>query len=81
MSVTSLVMDKMTKSRIYAATNVPQYCIVDVAAGAVHVHTEPEPSAGRYRMVATVRRGDQIDLVGLPGATVAVSDILGPAVE
>lgn len=77
-SVTSLVMDRMTKAPVYAGAGVSQYCVVDVAHDVVHVHTDPEPDAARYRRTETHSRGERFELVSFPGTMLAVSDILGP---
>lgn len=74
-SESSLIMDRMTKGPIYAAAGVPQYCIVDLAGEAVHVHTDPDPAARRYGTVVTLRRGEHFVLVAFPDASIAVSDL------
>lgn len=76
-SLTSLVMDRMTKAPIYAANGIPQYCIVDVANQVVHLHSEPEPEAARYRHSETLGRGQIFELVSFPGTRVAIDDLLG----
>jgi Uma2 family endonuclease len=40
----SLQVDRGTKSRIYAATGIPEFWIVDVANRQVEIHRDPRPS-------------------------------------
>ena len=72
----SLPQDRLTKSRLYAAVGVPEYWIVNLRDGCVEVHREPNVAARRYRSVAKARAGERLELVTLPGASVAVADLL-----
>jgi Uma2 family endonuclease len=72
----SLKQDRLTKRAIYAAAAVPEYWIVNLPHDCVEVRRGPEPSARRYTRVTIARRGERIELSALPGASVAVNDLL-----
>jgi Uma2 family endonuclease len=60
----SLRLDLVRKARIYAAVGVPEYWVIDVARGVVHVHTDPTGEG-----YATVRRHGEdatLDACGVP---------------
>jgi Uma2 family endonuclease len=50
---TSLVYDRSTKRRLYAAAGIPEYWVVDGAAETVEVHSGPGPDGYRDVSVAT----------------------------
>jgi Uma2 family endonuclease len=70
-SQTSLRKDRGIKARIYAEAGVPEYWVVDVAGGVVHVHSDPLD--GRYRTITVHGRGAILEAVGVP---VPVDDVL-----
>jgi Uma2 family endonuclease len=71
-SDSSLVQDRLSKSRIYARAAIPEYWIVDLRDGWIEVMRDPDSELALYRTTTTARRGDRIELVGLPGACFAV---------
>lgn len=75
-SDSSLPQDRISKARIYAAAGVPEYWIVSLRDGAVEVFREPDVAAARYRASRVARPGERLELAALPGAAVAVSDLL-----
>jgi Uma2 family endonuclease len=75
-SDTSLKQDRLTKRAIYAAGGIPEYWIVNLRDHCVEVRRNPEPEERRYASVLIAHRGQRIDLVGLPGVSVAVDDLL-----
>ena len=75
-SDTSLKQDRLTKRAMYAAAGIPEYWIVNLHDDCVEIRREPEPDARRYASVRVARRGERIELVGLPGVSVAVDDLL-----
>jgi Uma2 family endonuclease len=77
----SLEQDRLTKRGIYAAAGIPEYWIVNVRDDCVEVRRGPEPGGRRYASTAIARRGERIELVGLPGAVVAVDDLLPSRAE
>jgi Uma2 family endonuclease len=72
----SLRRDRGIKARIYAAAEVPEYWIVDLAGRAVEVHTAPVEATytRRERRV----EGDMLQPIALPGVSIPVASILGP---
>src|SRR3990172_4552699 len=73
---TSLQQDRLTKGAIYAAAGIPEYWIVNLRDSVVEVMRDPEPAHARWRDVQTVGRDARLELVALPGASVAVADLL-----
>ena len=61
-------------ARVYAAGGVPEYWVVDLAAGEIVVHREPERTAynsvGRSRAVKTALPGGDL--------SVSIDDVLAP---
>lgn len=67
--------DRTVKARLYARTGVAVVWLID--AGEV---TElREPSAEGYGRVVLRGRGDRLEVPGVPGATIGVAELLGPA--
>jgi Uma2 family endonuclease len=77
----SLVQDRLTKSGIYAAAGVPEYCIVSRRGDHVVVAARPLVRKRRYAVVRVARRGESITLAAFPDVTLAVDDLLPPADE
>ncbi|HYC00751.1 MAG TPA: Uma2 family endonuclease [Candidatus Limnocylindrales bacterium] len=72
---TSLPQDRLTKSRIYARANVTEYWIVNLRDRRVEVHLHPDRRSATYRAVIVAERGETVELAGLPGTRVAISDL------
>ena len=72
----SLAQDRITKAALYAAAGVPEYWIINLRDDRVEALRAPTPEAGRYGDMRLAGRGDTIELVSLPGAVVAVNDLL-----
>lgn len=64
------------KARLYAATGIPEYRIVDVENRCVIVHREPE-GAG-YLSVQVVNSGTDLSTPSLPSFRVQVEDVVPP---
>ncbi|NNE71691.1 MAG: Uma2 family endonuclease [Rhodothermales bacterium] len=75
----SLEADRTTKSATYAAAEVPEYWIVDLAGRAVEVYRDP--SAGRYASRTVYGAGAVISAVLVPGLAVPVADVVPPKAE
>lgn len=56
----SLRRDRTTKQRIYAASGIPQYLIVNLIEGQVEVHEDPDAGEGRYRSRQVLSADDEI---------------------
>jgi Uma2 family endonuclease len=72
----SLPQDRITKTRIYAASGVPEYWIVNLRDGWVEILRAPDRKARLYRERSIARRGERINLIGLSEVSVAVDDLL-----
>lgn len=73
---TSLPQDRLTKARMYAAAGIVEYWIVNVPDRCLEVFRQPDSSAHVYRETVTALRGDRLELLALPGAVVALDDII-----
>jgi Uma2 family endonuclease len=74
-SWTSACHDRVRKLPLHGAAGVPEYWIVDLQRGVVHVHRQPV--ADGYRDVSTAARGDGLTVPGTD-LTVDVTELLGP---
>jgi Uma2 family endonuclease len=72
----SLKQDRLSKAAIYAAAGIPEYWIVNLRDGVVEVMREPDPAQARWHDVRRVGRDARLELVALPGTSVAVADLL-----
>ena len=72
----SLQQDRLTKAAIYAAAGIPEYWIVNLRGGVLEVMRDPDRAQARYRDAQTLRGGERVELTALPGAVVAVADLL-----
>ena len=72
----SLPQDRLTKAAIYAAAGIPEYWIVNLRATCVEVFRAPDAKTRRYGEQRVVRPGQHLELVALPGASVAVGALL-----
>jgi Uma2 family endonuclease len=72
----SLKEDRLTKAGIYAAQGIPDYWIVNLLADQVEVYRDPVPAERRFASATVYQRGERIDLLSLPLASVAVDDLL-----
>lgn len=71
----SLHTDRAIKLPIYARQGIVELWIVDLAAGVVHVHTDPADDG--YRTVRTARRGETLTPVAVADVVLPVDDVLG----
>lgn len=80
-SDSSLRLDLGVKLALYAAALIPEYWVVDVANGKLHVHTFPFGGAKPgYRGVTVLGIGDEVPLTlrGEAFGTLRVGDFLPP---
>jgi Uma2 family endonuclease len=75
---TSLPQDRVTKTGIYAAAEIPECWIVARRGDGVQVSTRPVAGERCYATVRIARRGERITLAELPDVSVAVDDLLPP---
>jgi Uma2 family endonuclease len=76
-SDTTLRYDRDIKLPLYARTGIPEVWIVDLNSGTVEVHDEPLLEEGRYALVRSYGRGEEVDSRTVPGLELPVRDILG----
>jgi Uma2 family endonuclease len=77
-SDSSLAQDRLTKTAIYATAGVPEYWIVNLRDDVVEVHRAPDPSTRRYAERRVVARTERIELVAVPGVSIAAGEIIPP---
>lgn len=70
----SLEFDRDSKGPLYAASNVSEYWIVDIAGRAVEVYGGP--GGGRYALLRRAVPGDTIRPAAFPDLAIAVAAIL-----
>jgi Uma2 family endonuclease len=71
----SLNNDRNVKGPLYAENGIVEYWIVNLVDGCLEVHRQPRAD-GAYADVRTLRAGDTIDVVVLPGLKFDVADIV-----
>ena len=71
----SLARDRGSKQRLYAASGVPEYWIVNLVDRTVEVRTDPSPEG--YRNVRVVRAHESLAPQAFPDLLIAVSSLLG----
>ena len=74
-AVSSLHYDRTRKLALYARSGIPQYWLVDVAAGVVEVYRLDAP--GTYGEPERLTGDDAVTIDALPGVSVTVTEILG----
>jgi Uma2 family endonuclease len=73
----SLQDDRRIKGPLYAAARVPEYWIVDVAAGVVEVHRDPRPDG--YASVTRHGREATLTVPNFEDVVVVVGDVVPPS--
>lgn len=72
----SVKQDRLSKARIYAAANVPEYWILNLRESVIEVMRDPDPATALYRETRIAAAGETLELAALPGARVAVAELL-----
>ena len=75
-SVSSLPVDRLSKSRIYSAAGVPEYWIANLVDRVLEVHRAPDREARLYRDTATLWPGEVVTPVSAPDAAIPVAALL-----
>lgn len=78
-SDSTLVQDRLTKSRIYAGAAIPEYWIVNLRDRVVEWHADPDTALRVYRRTGRAGDGDRLPLVAFPGLTILGGGLLPPA--
>jgi hypothetical protein len=72
---TSVASDRSAKLPLYARVDIAEVWIVNLVEDIVE--TNSNPAGGAYRQTQMVRRGESLPLLGIPGASIWVDDVLG----
>ncbi len=72
----SMAWDKDEKAPRYGAAGVPTCWVVDLTFGEVLVFSGPGTTG--YRDLHRARRGETLEVEGLPGVSISVDEVLGP---
>lgn len=75
-SDSTLMQDRLTKSRIYAGALVPEYWIVNLRDLVVEWYVEPDAELRVYRRSGKAGYDDRLPLVAFPGASIVGGDLL-----
>jgi Uma2 family endonuclease len=70
----SLAYDRSVKATLYARAGIPEYWIVDLGRGTLEVYREPYPEG--YRSRSVLGSGKTVSPLIVPGASIAVTDLL-----
>ena len=73
-SDTTLAFDRNVKLPMYAIARIPEVWIVDIQAGVLLIHREPEGDA--YKTLFAQGREDSISPVAFPDVVLKVADLL-----
>jgi Uma2 family endonuclease len=77
----SLELDRREKASLYARARIADYWIVNLVEQAVEVYRDPVPATDapyrwRYGSAVTLRGGNVVTPLVLPGSAIPVSDLL-----
>jgi Uma2 family endonuclease len=72
----SLRKDRLVKASLYAAFDIPEYWIVDLAGRRIEVHRHPDAEARRYRTSLVFGTGQELRCSSVPAVTVRVDEIV-----
>ena len=72
----SLIQDRLTKGPMYAAAGIAEYWLVNLRDRCVEVHRAPKRDERRYGDARALRSEERLDLLAIPGASIAVREIL-----
>ena len=77
----SLAFDRRAKGSVYARACIPEYWIINLVDRVLEVYRDPQREATAlhgwaYRSMMTLRAPATVAAVGIPGAQLAVADLL-----
>ena len=70
----SVDFDMKIKARLYSKAGIPEYWVVDVTEGCLHMHTHPSPRG--YKSIQVFVRGESVKSRSVAGLSLKVSDLL-----
>ena len=73
-SDSSLLLDRR-KARLYAASGIEEYWIVNLAEGQVEVHQRPVVAEERYEQTTVFKRGQSVAPLTRPGTELKVTEL------
>lgn len=71
----SLRKDRVAKNRLYAASGIPEYWIINVHRGELEVYREPSPAG--YGSMARYTPGQRVACLHFPEIDIDVAQLLG----
>lgn len=77
-SDSTLVQDRLTKSRIYAGASIPEYWIVNLRNRTVEWYVDPDAQLRVYRRSGVAGDDDRLPLLAFPDVTIRGADLLPP---
>jgi Uma2 family endonuclease len=82
-SDSTIGIDRRRKGGLYAAAGIADYWVLNVSHKKLEVYRDPKPDSNeehghRYVKLTTLDYGQTVDLIGVPGVTVKVSELLPP---
>jgi len=80
-SHSSLPVDRLSKSRIYAGAGVPEYWIANLVDDQLEVYRDPDPQARVYRDVTLWTAGESISPLSAPDRPIPVAGLLPPPAD
>jgi Uma2 family endonuclease len=80
-SDSTLAHDRVRKGSLYARSGIPEYWIVNLPSRLLEVYRDPAPDPAApfgyaYRQRLSFGPEDRVSLVAIPGAEIAVADLL-----
>jgi Uma2 family endonuclease len=72
-SDSSLELDMIEKSKLYANYGIPEFWVIDIPSEKVHVHRSPQD--GRYQSILSFEKGDTISPVSHQNAKLLLSEL------
>jgi Uma2 family endonuclease len=80
-SDTTLAYDMREKAELYATANIPEYWVLDLDAGQLHVFRDPQPLPASLGATASrthdiLGPGDAVSPLAVPNSAVRVADLL-----
>ena len=74
-SDTTLAYDHGLKLALYARASIPEVWVINLPDEVIEVYALPR--SGKYQEAREARRGEMVEVRGMPGLMFGVSDILG----
>lgn len=75
----SLLQDRLSKSRIYARAGIPEFWVVNLRQRCIEVYRDPDRDVRCYAASEIRRAGERLEPTSLPGLSIPVDEILPPA--